>query len=161
MDTTAFEELFLGHVGRVVRLATLLGAEDPEDVAQESFSKLYAAQGRHRWLQADDAIPYLNRIVVNEVRSRQGKASKGRTRHLHPVDHPGPDEEVIRNDSIVQLMKTLNEISARQREALILRYWLDLRLSEIAEVMQVRVGTVKSLLSRGLDRLAGDLETYR
>ena len=42
-----------------------------------------------------------------------------------------------------------------------LRYWLDLPLDEIATAMDVRVGTVKSLISRGLDSLAVDLEVDR
>ena len=41
-----FDALFLGHARRVVRLAALLGADDPEDVAQEAFCRLYAARER-------------------------------------------------------------------------------------------------------------------
>ena len=43
-----FDALFLGHARRVVRLAALLGADDPEDVAQEAFCRLYAARERLR-----------------------------------------------------------------------------------------------------------------
>ncbi|MGZ4504010.1 MAG: sigma factor, partial [Nocardioidaceae bacterium] len=63
-----FGVLFFGHAARLVRLAALLGDDDPEDVAQEAFCKLYDARDR---LRADEAavVAYLNRIVVNEVRS--------------------------------------------------------------------------------------------
>ena len=65
----AFDALFFGHAARMVRLGRLLGDDDPEDVVQESFCKLYAARGR---LQHDDdrVLAYLHRTVVNEVRSR-------------------------------------------------------------------------------------------
>ena len=61
--TDAFDALFFGHAARMVRLARLLGDDDPEDVVQESFCKLYAARGR---LQHDDhrVLAYLHRIVV-------------------------------------------------------------------------------------------------
>ena len=49
--TDAFDALFFGHAARMVRLARLLGDDDPEDVVQESFCKLYAARSR---LQHDD-----------------------------------------------------------------------------------------------------------
>ena len=69
----AFDALFFGHAARMVRLARLLGDDDPEDVVQESFCKLYAARGR---LDRDErrVLAYLHRTVVNEVRSR----------HRHP-----------------------------------------------------------------------------
>ena len=62
-----FDEIYVGHVARMVRLAALLGAQDPEDVAQEAFVRLYAARARVR---EPELVAYLNRIVVNEVRSR-------------------------------------------------------------------------------------------
>jgi RNA polymerase sigma factor (sigma-70 family) len=55
----------------------------------------------------------------------------------------------------------LARIAPREREAIVLRYWLDLPLAEIADVMAVQTGTVKSLLSRGIARLAVDLEDPR
>src|SRR6476619_8033271 len=72
-----FGALFFAHASRLVRLAALLGDDDPEDVVQESFCKLYSARGR---LRADDAevVSYLNKIVVNEVRSRQRRRQVSR-----------------------------------------------------------------------------------
>ena len=72
-----FGALFFAHAPRLVRLAALLGDDDPEDAVQESFCKLYAARGR---LQADDAkvVAYLNKIVVNEVRSRHRRRQVAR-----------------------------------------------------------------------------------
>src|SRR6476619_4014856 len=82
-----FGALFFAHASRLVRLAALLGDDDPEDVVQESFCKLYAARGR---LQAEDAkvVSYLNKIVVNEVRRRHRRQQVARrdAHLLTPVD---------------------------------------------------------------------------
>ena len=76
MDDEGFDALFFAHASRLVRLAGLLGAADPEDVVQEAFAKVYAA--RHRLDDQTRAVPYLNRVVVNEVRDRHRRSSVAR-----------------------------------------------------------------------------------
>ncbi len=58
-----FTELFHAHAGRLVRLAALLGDQDPEDAAAEAFCKFYKA--RRRVTSDDRPVGYLNRILVN------------------------------------------------------------------------------------------------
>lgn len=147
-----FDAIYAGHVARVVRLAALLGAEDPEDVAQEAFARLYAARARVR---EPELVPYLNRIVVNDVRSR---ARRSRTalsrRHLVGVvdSTPGPTGDRA------AVLAELARLPQRQREALVLRYWLDLPFDEVAEAMGVTAGTARSQVSRGLQALAVALD---
>ncbi len=144
-----FGALFFAHASRLVRLAALLGDDDPEDVVQESFCKLYAARGR---LKADDAkvVAYLNRIVVNEVRSRHRRRQVARRdAHLFTTADL-PDPIAVQGDRRA-VVEALAGVSPRQREALVLRFWMDLPLAAIADAMGVRVGTVKSQISRGLD----------
>jgi len=147
-----FGALFFAHAPRLVRLAGLLGDDDPEDVVQDSFCKLYAARGR---LQAEDAkvVSYLNRIVVNEVRSRQRRHQVARRdAHLLPtVDLGDVADPTAVHDDRRAVVEALAGVSARQREALVLRFWMDLPLAAIADAMGVRIGTVKSQISRGLD----------
>jgi RNA polymerase sigma-70 factor (sigma-E family) len=150
-----FGAVFFTHASRLVRLAALLGDDDPEDVVQESFCKLYAARGR---LRGDDAqvVAYLNRIVVNEVRSRHRRRHVAR-RDAHllrttEVLDPGASHGERR-----AVVEALAGLPPRQREALVLRFWMDLPLAGIAEVMGVRLGTVKSQISRGLDVLGDAL----
>jgi RNA polymerase sigma factor (sigma-70 family) len=64
-------------------------------------------------------------------------------------------------ESRTAVTAALARLPQRKREALVLRYWLDLPLAEIATTMGVRTGTVKALISRGLDALALDLEVDR
>ena len=146
-----FGALFFAHAARLVRLAALLGDDDPEDVVQESFCKLYAARGR---LQAEDAkvVAYLNRIVVNEVRSRRRRQQVAhRDAHLFTTLDMGDmaDATAVHDDRRA-VVEALSGVSARQREALVLRFWMDLPLAAIADAMGVRIGTVKSQISRGL-----------
>jgi RNA polymerase sigma factor (sigma-70 family) len=144
-----FGALFFAHASRLVRLAALLGDDDPEDVVQESFCKLYAARGR---LLADEpkVVAYLNKIVVNEVRSRHRRRQVARRdAHLFTtVDLPDPI--AVQGDRRA-VVEALAGVSPRQREALVLRFWMDLPLAAIADAMGVRIGTVKSQISRGLD----------
>ena len=144
-----FGALFFAHAPRLVRLAALLGDDDPEDVVQDSFCKLYAARGR---LQAEAAkvVPYLNKIVVNEVRSRQRRQQVAR-RDAHLLTTVDMGDPTAVDGDRRAVVEALAGVSARQREALVLRFWMDLPLAAIAEAMGVRVGTVKSQISRGLD----------
>jgi RNA polymerase sigma factor (sigma-70 family) len=158
MEQDGFADLFFGHAARMVRLAALLGADDPEDVVQEAFCKVYG--GRHRLRgDGDRVVAYLNRTVLNEVRSRHRRVTTARSKaHLLVPDLVSSGPDVVDSNAVVTALGRLPE---RKREALVLRYWLDLPNAEIAEVMGVRVGTVKALLSRGLDALAADLEVER
>ena len=146
-----FGALFFEHASRLVRLAALLGDDDPEDVVQESFCKLYVARGR---LRADDAkvVAYLNKIVVNEVRSRQRRRQVARRdAHLLTTADTGDmgDPTAVHGDRRA-VVEALAGLPPRQREALVLRFWMDLPLAAIADAMGVRMGTVKSQISRGL-----------
>ena len=144
-----FGGLFFAHAARLVRLAALLGDDEPEDVVQDSFCKLYAARGR---LQADDAkvVSYLNRIVVNEVRSRQRRQHVAR-RDAHLLTTADTTDPTAAHGDRRAVVEALAGLPLRQREALVLRFWMDLPLAAIADAMGVRIGTVKSQISRGLD----------
>ena len=75
----------------------------------------------------------------------------------HP-EQPRPpavsaEDEAIKDIADEPLTRALNRLAARQREALVLRYWLDLNEKEIAQTMDVSAGSVKTHLSRGLTAL--------
>src|SRR4051794_19200908 len=143
-----FGALFFAHAARLVRLAALLGDDDPEEVVQESFCRLYAARGR---LEAEDAkvVAYLNKIVVNEVRSRHRRQQVAR-RDAHLLTTVDMGDPSAVHDDRRAVVEAVVGVSARQREALVLRFWMDLPLAAIADAMGVRIGTVKSQISRGL-----------
>ena len=154
MDDEGFDALFFAHASRLVRLAGLLGAADPEDVVQEAFAKVYAA--RHRLDDQTRAVPYLNRVVVNEVRDRHRRSSVAR-RDAHLLVVRDQHLPAFDTGDRSAVLAELRALPARQREALVLRYWLDLPLAAIADAMGVREGTVKSQISRGLATLQAAL----
>jgi RNA polymerase sigma factor (sigma-70 family) len=159
VHTHDFADLFHTHAARLVRLAALLGDPDPEDVVQEAFCRVYGARRRLHDGDQGNVVGYLNTAVVNQVRDRHRRRETARGKeHLVLVDAVVTTREP---ESRTAVMAALGNLSQRTREALVLRYWLDLPIAEIAETMGVRTGTVKSLISRGLDALATDLEVDR
>jgi RNA polymerase sigma-70 factor (sigma-E family) len=160
MDGDGYQELFHGQFAAMTRLAAMLGADDPEDVAQEAFVRLHR---RSRTLRDPHAaVAYLRSTVVNLTRSRLRHLSV--VRRLAPgppPDVPSAEHDVVRRESHRHLLDALEQLSARHREALVLRYWLDLSEAEMAEAMSVSRGTVKSHVSRGLDALAALMEGHR
>lgn len=147
------EELYLRHATDAVRFAYLLTGDRAlaEDLVQEAFVRL---AGRLLHLRDAGAFPgYLRRCLVNLVRSharrkeveRRFLASRADREALASHDPDVAEREAMR--------VALLGIPVRNRTAIALRYYEDLSEAQIAEVMRCRRGTVKSLISRGMERL--------
>lgn len=158
----AVSALFLAHHRRLVGLASLLvdDVEGAEDVVQDAFAGLY-----RRWRQLRDpdaAIAYLNRAVVNGGRDalRRGR----RVNALIPRIVPSPEglasaeHDVIEHDDADRLWQAITKLPPRQRQVLVLRYYLNHSEAEIAETLEVSRGSVKKHASRGLAALARCME---
>ena len=145
--------LFRARYLEMVRLAGLLGADDPEDIAQEAFARLMRRSG----LAADPA-PYLRAIVCNLTRNRHRHLRLVREKTPRAVSEPSPEQAAIVHEDHAEVIAALAALPSRRREAIVLRYWLDLSEREIAATMGVSPGTVKSQLSRGLGALSRALE---
>ncbi|NKE62056.1 sigma-70 family RNA polymerase sigma factor [Lentzea sp. PSKA42] len=154
----ALAALFHRHHLELVRLAILLGAEsDAEDVVADAFCELHRGWKRLRSEQA--ALPYLRAVIVNRVRMR--------VRHLQVVrkhvewvreDVASAESQAMVRDDQRALVAALRELPERQREALVLRYWLSLKEVEIAEAMGISAGAVKAHTARGMAKLGKVLE---
>jgi len=79
--------------------------------------------------------------------------SSRRLGDLLPTDESTPSEKLIRQEQALRLAEALAKLPVRQREALILRWWHDWKLAQIAEHLQCTVGAVGGLLAHGLDKL--------
>ena len=157
---SVYRDLFHGHFAAMVRLAAMLGADDPEDVAQEAFVRLHQRAWKLRDPHA--AVSYLRASVVNLSRSRLRHLAVVRRNAPAAVDDVASAEhDVVRRESAQELVAALARLSRRHREALVLRYWLDLTEAEMADAMGVSRGTVKAHVSRGLDALAALMEGSR
>jgi RNA polymerase sigma factor (sigma-70 family) len=155
-EVERYQQLFHGHFATMTRLAAMLGADDPENIAQEAFVRLHR---RRRTLRDPHAsLGYLRTTVVNLSRSRVRHLAVVR-RNLPTRTPAGESTEsaehlAVRREDARELVVALGQLSNRHREALVLRYWLELNEAEMADAMGVSRGTVKAHVSRGLDALA-------
>jgi RNA polymerase sigma factor (sigma-70 family) len=156
-DETDIEEMFRARYLEMVRLAGLLGADDPEDIAQEAFLRLMKAGPRIE--DGGSALPYLRAIVVNLTRNRHRHLRVIRQRTLAGVAEGSSEQAAIVAEDHREVIAALAELPARRREAIVLRYWLDLPEREIAAAMGVSAGTVKSHVSGGMAALSAALRS--
>jgi RNA polymerase sigma-70 factor (sigma-E family) len=141
-----FEALYLAHYRPMVRLAYVLVEGSAEEVVQDAFAKVY-----ERWGAIDRPPAYLRTCVVNGARDVL------RRRQLAVWRRPDPSPE-FSDLGVDHLLDALAVLPPRRRAAVVLRYYEDLSESEIAVVLGVRPGTVKSMLHRSLLQLRGVIE---
>jgi RNA polymerase sigma-70 factor (sigma-E family) len=150
------------HYASLVRLATLVLGDVGlgEQVVQDAFVKLQLRWGGLRRL--DRAPAYLRSAVLNGARS-QLRHHKVRDRHLaHRTAAPAagtPESALLDRDTHDRVVAALRQLPVRQREALVLRYYLDLSEADIAAAMGVSAGSVKAHLHRGVAALGRTLGT--
>ncbi len=172
----AFEELVEQYQRRLVAVMHhLLGsAEEAEDLAQEVFLRVYRARKKYRprakfstWL-----FTIANNLALNALRSRQRKPVVPlNTRDSGPLG-PRPAEQLVcdpgdtpghgmqQQELAAVVRRALEDLSERQRAAVILNKFEDMNYAEIAEVMGLTTKAVKSLLSRARENLREALKDY-
>lgn len=142
-----FEELYLAEYRPMVRLAFVMldGHGPAEEVAQDAFARVY-----ERWERLDSPGGYLRTCVLNGCRD---VLRRRRLTWKRPC--PAPVHAELGAD---HLGDALDQLPAKRRAAIVLRYYADLSEAEIAEALGVRPGTVKSLLHRGMAQLREVIE---
>jgi RNA polymerase sigma-70 factor (sigma-E family) len=159
-DTVA--ALFRTHHRRLVGLASLLCDDQAtsEDVVQEAFAGLY-----RRWRQLRDphsALAYLNKAVVNGSRDHLRRRRHADASMLRMVPKSealsSAEQDVVARDEGDRLWQAIRALPQRQRQVLVLRYYLDQSEAQIAETINVSRGSVKRHASRGLVALARCME---
>ena len=153
-----FTQVYAAHHAEVLRLAYLLtgDAHRAEDAVAEAFVKVYRQMRKGR---VEQPRAYVRRAVINEINSRFRRLALERREAARKTgDDRGtrtPEDALADHDAVFAALRAL---PARQRTAVVLRYYNDLPERDIAEAMCVSVGTVKSTLSRGLERLRQVME---
>ena len=154
--------LYRSQHRRLVGLAVLLvdDRSTAEDVVQDAFVGLC-----RRWHHLRDpgaAIGYLNRAVVNGGRDRLRRGRSSATSRLRMVPRPeglaSAEHDAVEHDEQGRLWQAITRLPLRQRQVLVLRYYLDQTEAEIADTLQVSRGSVKRHASRGLEALARSWE---
>jgi len=153
-------DLYHAHRLSLVRMAVLLvdHQDIAEDVVQEAFAALYQRHGE-TLDNLDNALGYLRTSVVNGARSvlRRRKTAREYV-PPHEADAPSAEDHAVLNDEHRRVLVALQELTSRQREVLVLRYWSDMSEAQIAETLGLSRGAVKSTASRALDALEKQLE---
>ena len=159
-DARAYEELVRAHQEIAFRVAYVItrNAADAEDAAQEGLVKAWRALARFR--SGEPLRPWLLQIVANEARNRArstGRREQLALRAAGAVSSgeaaPSPEDAVLDADRRRTLLAALEQLPDAAREILACRYLLELSEDETAQVLGVRLGTVKSRSARALDRL--------
>jgi RNA polymerase sigma factor (sigma-70 family) len=135
----------------MVRLAHLLtGSVDAaEDVVHDAFLPC----SKH-WSKLETPDAYVRRAVVNQARTRLRQAGRDREK----ADRFGRTAPVtVGMPEVDDLWDALRRLPDRQRMALVLRFYQDLPVAEIARLLDCRLGTVKSLIHRGLARMSQEV----
>src|SRR5512132_1563637 len=151
-DDPDFLEFFAGEFWPLRRVGFLLTGDwhQAEELAQEAMARTWAAWPRVRGY--DRPAAFARKVLVNRHRSLLRRAVV-EARDLvarPPEDRHQPD--FGGGDDLV-LWQALQRLPSRQRAAIVLRYYLDLPEAEVARLLKVPPGTVKSLVHRGLARL--------
>ncbi len=163
-DLAAWETIVREYQGIAFRTAYLLGgsAADAEEAVQDGFVKAYRALGRFR--RGAPLRPWLLRIVANEAKNRRRAAGRREALAVRAAaeDRPGgavpsPEAALLAGESRRRLLEAVERLSDEHRDAIACRYFLELSEDETAAALGLRRGTVKSRLSRALERLRDEL----
>jgi RNA polymerase sigma-70 factor (ECF subfamily) len=157
-DMDAFEALFRQHEKLVFRTAYLItgSKEAAEDTLQEVFISVW--KSRHTYDQNKGKLTtWLHRITVNQCSKRKArKVPATISLEEKGVDLPEmkqqskPEDILISKLEYDRLLRAMDKLDVKHRSVLVLRYFNDLSYQEIAEALEIPLGTVKSRLNQSL-----------
>ena len=153
----AVTALYQDHALGLTRLAhVMLGdRQAAEDVVQEGFTGLY----RH-WDDLADpqrALAYVRSCVLNGSRSALRRRAVRRDKVTYDPPESSAEAAMLTCEERTEVMRALRGLPRRQREILVLRFYLDLPDGEIAATLGIRQSTVRSAAHRGLSVLRARL----
>ena len=161
-DNGAFEELLLLHQKKVYNLCLRMSAnpDDALDLSQEAFLRAWRSLGQYQfeanfstWL-----FRLTSNICIDFLRRKKRRQETSLTESYDDSDEgaelsvpdaqPGPEQQAMTNETKIELARAMEQLSPEHREILQLRVIEDLHYEQIADILGVRVGTVKSRLAR-------------
>lgn len=143
---------------RLLRTAYLLNGNQhiAEDLVQEALERACRRWRRIAATEAPEA--YVRRIVVNLANDRWRRVGRLReTDHAQVPDRPDPRDDYARLELREQLTEMLGTLPIRMRTIIVLRYLHDMDDAQIADMLGITPGAVRSQLSRGLAKLRGTM----
>ncbi|RMF40303.1 MAG: sigma-70 family RNA polymerase sigma factor [Planctomycetota bacterium] len=138
--------------------------DEAEDVVQESFVQAYVKL--HTFQGNSQFYTWLYRIAFNNAlsrrRKRRGEISLEQNREVTGSDpedgHESPDEPLMRQERMALVHRALGRLSEEHRKILVLREMEDFSYEQIAEILDINLGTVRSRLSRARSQLKSHIE---
>lgn len=165
-STVAFDELVRRYRQRVYAVAYQMtkDPEDADDLAQEAFIRAYEAIGRFQ--VGMKFYTWIYRIVVNLGINMYKK--KSRSSNLSPEQESQIPARVKSNPAVVienqelgeTIREALQKLPPHQKSVFALRVFQDLSYKEIAETLEISIGTVMSRLNRAREALKNELQDY-
>ena len=170
-DTREFGTWMVSEQRRVFLLCRrmLQDAEEADSATQDTFLKAWQALQRLEANTLDDPGKWLTRIAVNtcldRLRSRRWQFWRKRPKpedestilNLAAATAPNAEDQLFARQIAQRLSRALKRLSLRQRAAFTLRHYEDRSLAEIAEILNMNVGTVKVHLFRATEKLREEL----
>ena len=142
--------LYQAHALGLLRLAVIMlgDRQAAEDVIQDAFLGLF-----RRWAALDDperALAYVRSSVFNGCRTVLRKRAKSRQFVFVEQDVESAEARLLLGEEYREVLAALRRLPDRQREAVALRYCLDMSVDDVAKAMGITEGAVKSATHRGL-----------
>jgi RNA polymerase sigma-70 factor (sigma-E family) len=149
--------LYKDHALGLTRLALVMvgDRQAAEDIVQDAFCGLYRCW--HRLRDTEKALSYVRSAVLNGCRSEFRRHRGAITGLTAPEVYLPPawsaESAALASAERREVIQALRRLPARQREALVLRYFMELSEADTAATMNVSRGTAKSSVARGLSAL--------
>ena len=174
-DMHAFEELILKHEKIVYNLALRMmnHSEDAKDISQEVFLKAYRSLSNFDERSAFSTWIYriTHNTCIDEMRKRKGKQNYSLEEELEneagsmqrQIADEGdtPEESLLREEQKSEILQALDSLSEEHKAAIVLRDMKGFSYEEIAEILEVSLGTVKSRISRARNQLKNEILKMR
>jgi RNA polymerase sigma-70 factor (sigma-E family) len=155
-DDEDYQGFVIARYRTLVRAAVLLGCsrQDAEDAVQDALIKCYRAWPRVS--AVDDPDAYVYRVLVNGISRGWRRKWRGEA-PFRELPEPPPAGDPADALSMSQTVRAaLERLGLKQRQVLVLRYFLDLTETQIADILGIAQGTVKSRASRAIAALSQD-----
>ena len=161
-DNPAFEQLLLLHQKKVYNLCLRMSAnpDDALDLSQEAFIKAWRSIGQYQFEASFSTWLFrlTSNVCIDFLRRKKRRQETSLTESYDDSDAgeefslpdtaPLPEEQAITNETKIELVQAMARLAPDHREILQLRVVENLPYEQIAEILDIRVGTVKSRLAR-------------
>ncbi|MBI5366312.1 MAG: sigma-70 family RNA polymerase sigma factor [Planctomycetes bacterium] len=173
-DTRAFEELYRQYSGRILNYLFRLHWDRAlaEDLLQEVFLRVW--KGAQDYQPTGKVSAYIFKVAhnvwLNDREKKRPRLFSSLERHGDgggdptPVEFEGhedsPDESALREELRAEVRRAIETLSDKERSVLMLSEFEGFKYQEIADILQIPVGTVKSRMAHAAERLKARLEKY-